>query len=61
MNIEVARGLKYHLMTFVHAKVHPGAKGGSDLAFLQDLCKKEFLSRDEFQHYQGLIEKLPMG
>ena len=62
MYIETTRALKYHLMPFI---LHPAGDIKPDkqehLKSLQSLCKSDFLNRDEFVIYQGLIETLEMG
>ena len=65
MIIEVSRALKYHFMPYVLRKVqkeHQLEQGEKEqLEFLQEHCITEFLSRDEYVHYVGLIEELDMG
>lgn len=62
MYIEATRALKFHLMPYLidpTGIVKPDKDG--DLKTLQAQCRNEFLNRDEFVIYQGLIETLEMG
>ena len=58
MIIEVTRLLKYQLMTMVQKNLN--STSSKDLKFLQEHCLGEILRRDEFVHYQDLIQELKM-
>ena len=58
MIIEVTRLLKYQLMTMVQKKQN--STSNEHLKLLQEHCQGEILRRDEFIHYQDLIQELKM-
>lgn len=58
MVIEVTRLLKYQLMTMVQKKQN--STSNEDLKLLQEHCLGEILRRDEFVHYQDLIQELKL-